>query len=32
MRKATLAELARLQIYTALGLDPQPGETSRMLV
>ena len=32
VRKATLAEPAQLQIYTALGLDPQPGKTSRMIV
>ena len=32
VRKATLAEPAQLQIYTALGLDPQPGKTSRMVV
>ena len=31
VRKATLAEPAQLQIYTALSLDPQPGKTSRMV-
>ena len=31
-RKATLAEPAQLQIYTALGLVPPPGKNTRMLV
>ena len=31
-RKATLAEPAQLKIYTALGLDPQPGKVLRMVV
>ena len=30
--KATLAEPAQLKICTALGLDPQPGTVSRMVV
>ena len=32
VRKATLAEPAQLKIYTALGLDPQPDKTTRMVV
>lgn len=32
LRKATLAEPDQLRIYTALGLDPQPGKVSRMVV
>ena len=32
LRKATLAEPAQMKIYTALGLDPQPGKASRMVV
>ena len=31
LRKATLAEPAQLKIYSALGLDPQPRKTSRMI-
>ena len=32
VRKATLAKPAQLKIYTVLGLDPQPGKTTRMVV
>ena len=32
VRKATLAEPAQLKIYIALGFDPQPCKTTRMVV
>ena len=32
VRKATRAERVQLNIYKALGLDPQPGRTARMVV
>ena len=32
VRKATMAEPAQLKIYTALGLDPPPGKTTRRVV